>query len=940
MSSAPPPETLRTLGGLSLGDFRQVKPLLVAVYVALEGQTPRRQLAELLWPDAQKPDSSLRVALHALRERFPDAIRQDDPLETGLTCDAAELLTLQGQAALEAYAGPFLHSMNLRGVAEEFAEWALSQQERLAQHVQTEALAWAEQCDPAQAAQLAERIFRLPGAAPAEPDLLRRLLALTLPGSVLETELRGELAGFEAAAVPALPAERRGRVLGRDAELDQLLAWAAPEGGGVAMLSGVGGVGKSTLGRELLRELAKLGRDVTQVDAEGVTYSGDLLARLAHMRSPGAPQPESVAGLAALLGQRPVVLLDGIDALEGAGEFVSGLRADLPEVRWVLTGRRSRLGAVQAGLTHPDSRETFSSGSGVLMLNLEGLTTPPPDAEFREIAASSAVKLLVREGQRVRRDFAVTPENADLLASLSRRLQGHPLALSLAASWLRVENLNAVYERVLAGAATLQDATGGSRRGLALVLARSWELLGAPEQAALLRLSVCADFDPRDALALGVTDEQVGALLEHSFLEAYLPGSERLRIYPALSSVSETYGPQHPELIPQARANHAAHYLTWFAGQSPSSPPVADELGNLQTAVLTALHAGTLDADPLYALMRHYETQAKASSGTEVFQNLCDAAEDANAPADVQAAAQIACMWLAYRAYRLLDAQTLATRFLASPLAEELQHRMKALNTLALVRKEQGQLQVAAVLTEQALQIAKDEGDIVRQAMYMTNLLSHWVKLGEFEQIQNILPIARLITEQVGWIQLKVVMLWLELELPSSDYEKIISDGQRMLLEAQNNNELQQVIEIRSYIGRAFLELNQPRKALEQIQEAISLAQKVDNIEDAVNNLYLESRAFYRLGRTPQARISAKRGIQSALAQNSKSNMVDGLLVVAIDLLQSHAKEIYTYLSSLMDYPESLYSQKREANLLLQGQNIESQPFDPRLVAEQLVRWL
>ena len=51
--SAPTPPDLITLGDLHLGRFRKVKSLLLLVYVSLEGPTPRRRLATLLWPGAE-----------------------------------------------------------------------------------------------------------------------------------------------------------------------------------------------------------------------------------------------------------------------------------------------------------------------------------------------------------------------------------------------------------------------------------------------------------------------------------------------------------------------------------------------------------------------------------------------------------------------------------------------------------------------------------------------------------------------------------------------------------------------------------------------------------------------------------------------------------------------------------------------------------------------
>ena len=99
--------SLKTLGTLSLGQFHRVKPLLLLVYLALEGPTPRRHFRTLLWPSARQPESSLRVALHALRDAAPHALEGGELLICAVSCDAAEVLNLRGAAALAAYGGPF-----------------------------------------------------------------------------------------------------------------------------------------------------------------------------------------------------------------------------------------------------------------------------------------------------------------------------------------------------------------------------------------------------------------------------------------------------------------------------------------------------------------------------------------------------------------------------------------------------------------------------------------------------------------------------------------------------------------------------------------------------------------------------------------------------------------------------------------------------------------
>ncbi len=130
------PRTLHTLGELSLGAFRQSKPLLMLAYLAVQGPTARRDLRLLLWPNSQRPDASLRVALHLLKKEDGGAVEGIDLLRSDVICDANVLLGLHGQEALDAYPGPFLPDVQAFNVSVEFEEWVDLQRARVARHVQ------------------------------------------------------------------------------------------------------------------------------------------------------------------------------------------------------------------------------------------------------------------------------------------------------------------------------------------------------------------------------------------------------------------------------------------------------------------------------------------------------------------------------------------------------------------------------------------------------------------------------------------------------------------------------------------------------------------------------------------------------------------------------------------------------------------------------------
>ena len=896
----PTTPVLSTLGGLDLGGFRKVKSLLLLVYVALEGPTPRRTLATLLWPGAARPEGSLRVALHALREVHPDVLGGEDRLITPVTSDAAHLLTLRGEAAWNAYAGPFLHGVPLTGVSAEFEEWVETQRERLARHVQEEALRAAETADPARAADWAARAYRTPGAPPPDADVLRRLLPLTLPGSPLEAEVRaelGELTELDATPpTPTRPARVAARMLGREAELDTLLAWtlapqADPPAGGAALITGPGGIGKSTLTRELLRELTRLDRPATLVDAEGAASAAELSARLSATLTPGQAAPPTLAALSDHLPPHATVLLDGADALNDLPDLLRALRRDLPGVRWVISSRRSPPGLL---------------GEGDLLLPLAGLPQAPPEADLAQIAASSATQLFLREAARTRRDLTLTAANAALIAGITRRLQGHPLALALAASWLRVEHLEAVYARVLTEAAQLTPEGGGSdgRRGLNAVARRSWDLLSPEQQHAALRLTVTSDLDPADAPHLGVPAHLIDELLTHNFLEAHQPGTERLRLYPALRGLLTEQAAAHPDLITQARADHARHYLTWFTAQPPEAPPVDAERDNILAALHAALERGDATAAQIDHFLAHHDRRGLHASGTDTFAALADAAEDASAPDSVQAAAQIASMWLAYRAGRLLDAQTLAGHFLAGPLAADPTSRMKVLNTLAAVRGVQGQMQSATDLLRQALALAVELGDQMRAVFYRVNILSNLSFIGTPEQVQEIVTQLRTevpsLQEGLAWM-VRERLLQAELYVPGLDTDRLLTEARQLAEYADRSGNTSTHHEATLMQVRLLLRQRNVREAEQHLRVWQDRLKDDNRPGNRMEWHLLNAEVAYARGRAEQGRTHARRVLHLLNQFPQPWELVELCLVLVDDLETRAPQQTARLLRSIRD---------------------------------------
>jgi predicted ATPase len=146
------------------------------------------------------------------------------------------------------------------------------------------------------------------------------------------------------------------------------------------------------------------------------------------------------------------------------------------------------------------------------------------------------VRLFVERVRDVQPGFELTSENASAVAELCRRLDGLPLALELAAAWMRLltpqQMLARLYER-LDRPGALADLPG-RQQTLTGTIEWSYDLLPAPAQQLLARLSVfAAPFTAGAAEAVGGHDDadtvvDLSTLLDHSMVSpAERPDGER-----------------------------------------------------------------------------------------------------------------------------------------------------------------------------------------------------------------------------------------------------------------------------------------------------------------------------------------------------------------------------------------------------------------------------
>jgi predicted ATPase/class 3 adenylate cyclase/DNA-binding CsgD family transcriptional regulator len=373
-------------------------------------------------------------------------------------------------------------------------------------------------------------------------------------------------------------------------------------------LTGSGGAGKTRLAQQVAAEIAEAFPDgVWWVDLVGVDSADLIPSAISRAALLTEDRADRLGGVGRRLApKRALLVLDNCEhVIEAIADAASSILTAAPDIVVLATSR--------APLNVP----------GELTWRVPPLAAPAADRRrdaVEVMARYDAVRLFVDRATRVRQDFRLTEDNAAVVAEITSRLEGIPLALELAAGKSRVLTPGQILEG-------LTDAVGllaSTQRGVAprhqtidASIRWSHSLLTEAEQLLLRRLAGFAGPFSLEAAMAVTSDEQLPgrevlgvleALVDQSLVQMdELGTTARFRVLETVKQFARRELESAGELDALS-ARHAAYFAGRARGLWPLFEPNMSDL----------LDQADAEFDDLREMLSHLERHASPEEHADV----------------------------------------------------------------------------------------------------------------------------------------------------------------------------------------------------------------------------------------------------------------------------------------------------------------------------------
>lgn len=505
--------------------------------------------------------------------------------------------------------------------------------------------------------------------------------------------------------------------VGREAEIAEIIGLVNDPTVRIITILAPGGMGKTRLGLEVAARFVG-----TPASLQTAFWNGIFFIELAplQMASDIIPAIAEAVGcqfqqeerdhrqqlLDYLREKSMLLVLDNFEHLiDGAGIVTDMIQA-APSVQIIATSRQ-RL-----------------NQSGETLFHLGGLDVPGADRDAQDY---SAVKLFVQSARRARPGFVLQPDDIPHVTRICRLVDGLPLGIVLAASWLELLTLHELADEIAQSVDFLETQMTDipeRQRSIRAVFDYSWNLMKDAEQRVFMMLSIFRGGFMREAAqaVTGANLPMLMSLLNKSLIRRN-PDTGRFDIHELLRQYAEEKLESSGEANAARRA-HSAYFADFIASRekdllSASQVKTLQELEietqNIRCALWWTSEQGevTYIDKLLPAFMEYFYVTGRFQEAAQILQELEDLLKKGGLPDDHLTLWRIRCgqaFMLAgsghYQAGYDLAAQSLS-------IFESLNSRREislAYLTLGYVAMMRGEIEQALDAGEKAVHIANEVG--------------------------------------------------------------------------------------------------------------------------------------------------------------------------------------------------------------------------------------
>jgi predicted ATPase/DNA-binding SARP family transcriptional activator len=561
-----------------------------------------------------------------------------------------------------------------------------------------------------------------PALRELEAEILRHdpALAVEVPARFRRSAAPAPAASRLTGHPVSLPIEAT-PLVGRTHELQQVIELLRRDDVRLVTLTGPGGVGKTRLALAATARPSKFDCDVSVVDLTLVRSSESVLPALAQSLGvlESAERSLSETLVESLYHRSALLVLDNFEHVVGAAPDIARLLLGAPGLKVLATSRVP------------------------LRLAAEHQYVVP------HMPLDDATTLFAQRATAARADFRLDDGNLPLVRALCTRLDGLPLAITLAAARVRHLSLETMLNRL---PHALDLLTGGGRdqpfrqQTLRATIDWSYELLTGEERQLFERLSIfaggCTLESAEEVCGAGL--ESVSALLDSSLLSTdHADGPEpRLRMLETIREYARERL-DRGELIATS-TRHADHFLALAERAEPAlwgGPEqslwlqrLKAEHGNLRTALDWLI---TADAHEVHlrltgALERFWHLLGNYAEASRQYDIALAHAEDGH---ELTGKLLWGAAMVAYKKGNFNRARALSERQLE--VCEQLDDRLgtaRALVGIGGAATAEGDIEAAAAAYSRGLGLCREVGDDWGINVTVSNLGDLALTSGDYEQ--------------------------------------------------------------------------------------------------------------------------------------------------------------------------------------------------------------